>query len=250
MMSLCYNCIPVNIYERFDNKLDENQYIINTFPNIDYNKPNKYIIYNKNKSIIESNNTCKWECKRKNLTNIVKKGNAIDYDHISIIPINGYTYHINCKMDKDKADDKNKEEDKDKADDKNKEEDKDKAEDKDKEDDKEDMVGGNVDMVIDKTFIFKKTVNNKYKIYEDTDEKYDVIENMIENKKVISIRDTNFNPVARITFDTKVNDTFKGYNNVGEKFVYNIIDESFKDNIHIGYSIFELINEINRDKYI
>ena len=217
MMSLCYNCIPVYVYERFDNKLDQNKYIINTFPNIDSNKPNKYIIYKDNKSLIESDNSCKWECKGKNLTNIVKKGHAIEYDQISIIPINGYKYNINCKKDKDTG---------------------------------KDELGGNGNLVTDTKFMFKKIASNKYKIYEDTDVKYDILENMIENKKVISIRDTNFKPVARITFDTKVNDTFKGYKNIGEKFVYNIIDESFKDNIHIGYSIFELINEINRDKYI
>jgi len=237
IMSLCYYCIPKNIYERFDNKLDENQYIINTFPNIDSNKPNKYIIYNNNKSIIESNNTCNWGCKIKSLTNIVKKGNSINYDQISITHINGYKYYINSKKEKIKE----------------KYEDiKDDTDHNDNTDHNQDIVGDveTENIISDQKYIFKKIASNKYKMYENTTEMYDILENNIENKKVISIRDTNFKPVARITFDTKVNDTFKGYKNIGEKFVYNIIDESFKDNIHIGYSIFELINEINRDKYI
>lgn len=245
-MSICYNCIPGYIYERFDNKLDENQYIINTFPNIDSNKPNKYIIYNNNKSIIESDNTCKWGCKKRNLTNIVKKGNSINYDNISITPINGYKYYINSKKEKIKEKYEDIKDDTDHKGDKG-----DKG-DKDDKGDKEDMVGDveTENIISDQKYIFKKIASNKYKMYENTTEMYDILENNIENKKVISIRDTNFKPVARITFDTKVNDTFKGYKNVGEKYVYNIIDESFKDNIHIGYSIFELINEINRDKYI
>ena len=58
-------------------------------------KPNKYVVYKDDKSIIESDNDCIWHCNEgKKLSNIIKNNFNSEYDKIIIQPINGFTYDI------------------------------------------------------------------------------------------------------------------------------------------------------------
>lgn len=212
LIILIYKCTPLNSLdfffrnynlqysEKFENKLNDNYYIINIFPNINNKLSNKYIIYSNNKSIIENDNNCKWCFNSKFLKNIIKKNFNKKYDFIEIKPINGYMFKINYKGNKNKD------------------------------------------------YIFKKIKHNTYQIFKNKEKIFDILDNNINNKRIISIRDINFNKVLRITYNTKINDTFSGYNNIGIQYICSILNN--KIDIMLGFSIFQLINEINRDKYL
>ena len=59
ILGILYNCCLKNLCivkkEHFKDKLGENEFIINVFPNLNKSKPNKYIVYNDDKSIVYGN---------------------------------------------------------------------------------------------------------------------------------------------------------------------------------------------------
>lgn len=98
-------------------------------------------------------------------------------------------------------------------------------------------------------YVFNKKSYNKYELLNDNKVIYLIYENTINNRKVITIRDNKFNEQARFTFNSKVKDNHKGFNDLGDKYTYQLLNENFKNNMLLGYSVFEIINEINRDKF-
>lgn len=206
ILSILYKCCFKNVCifrkEHFQDKLNENEFIINIFPNLNKSKPNKYVVYKDDKSIIESDNDCIWHCNEgKKLSNIIKNNFNSEYDKIIIQPINGFTYDIYHKGNKEEK------------------------------------------------YIFKKESYNKYKIYKNQKKMYDIYQNKIDDRETITIRNDEFDNLARITFDNTINDTFSGFMNKGQKYIYKVSNKSFEPEKILGLSIFQLINEINRDKY-
>jgi len=206
ILSILYNCCLKKLCfvkkEHFEDKLSENEFIINVFPNLNKSKPNKYIVYKDNKSIIESDNDCIWDCNEgKQMNNIIKNNFNSEYDKIIIQSINGFTYDIYHKGNKNNK------------------------------------------------YIFKKESYNKYKIYQNQKKLYDIYQNKIDGRDTITIRNDKFDNLARITYDNTITDTFSGFMNKGQKYIYKVLKKSFEDDKILGLSIFELINEINRDKY-
>ena len=88
------------VKEPFTNKINNNYILI--IPN-DNNKCNKYIFYNNDTSIVESDNKkCYW-CldKKKNLSSIVKRNFNNNFNNIKIERFNDFNYNIDLKGNKE-----------------------------------------------------------------------------------------------------------------------------------------------------
>ena len=90
---------------------------------------------------------------------------------------------------------------------------------------------------------------NKFNIYDENNNKiYGVYRSVVDNKETITIRNNDFNRYAVINYDLNIyNKLYPNYNNM--KFNYKTTDPKFNNQEILGYSIFKIIQEINRDFY-
>ena len=97
------------------------------------------------------------------------------------------------------------------------------------------------------TYKVEKDDFNIYNIFDMNSNKlYSVYRNILDNKETITIRNNKFDRYAVINNDTNV------YNNLypsNMKFSYKTTSPNFNNQEILGYSIFKLIQEINRDVF-
>jgi hypothetical protein len=92
---------------------------------------------------------------------------------------------------------------------------------------------------------------NKYIIYDSNDNKlYEVYRSIVDNKETITIRNKNFDKYAVINYDSNVyTNQYPNYKNNGLQFNYKTTNLNFNNQEILGYSIFKVIQEINREFY-
>jgi hypothetical protein len=90
---------------------------------------------------------------------------------------------------------------------------------------------------------------NKYLIYDNDGNKlYEVYRSIIDNKETITIRNNNFDKYAIINYDTNVySEQYPNYKTNGLQFKYKTTHFNFNNQEILGYSIFKVIQEINRE---
>ena len=91
----------------------------------------------------------------------------------------------------------------------------------------------------------------KYIIYDSNDNKlYEVYRSIVDGKETITIRNNNFDKYAVINYDSNVyTDQYPNYKNNGLQFNYKTTNLNFNNQEILGYSIFKVIQEINREFY-
>jgi hypothetical protein len=92
---------------------------------------------------------------------------------------------------------------------------------------------------------------NKYHIYDENDDKiYSVYRSIGNNKESITIRNDKFDSYATMTGDLNIyNNKFYSQSSNSMKFNYKTTHPDFNNQEILGYSIFKIIHEINRDFY-
>ena len=125
-------------------------------------------------------------------------------------------------------------------------------------DDIEVKKGGNeytFDIILDgkkkQMYKIEKDDLNKYNIYDVNNNKlYEVYKSIVDDKETITIRNNKFDRYAVINYDSNIyTNNYPNYRDKGEQFNYKTTNPNFNNQEILGYSIFKVIQEINRNFY-
>lgn len=81
---------------------------------------------------------------------------------------------------------------------------------------------------------------NKYVVYENDNELYNIFRSIIDNKETFTIRGIDFDKYATISENSDISKNSK-------KYTYKINNPNFNNQEVLAYSVFQLIQEINMD---
>ena len=81
---------------------------------------------------------------------------------------------------------------------------------------------------------------NKYVVYENDNKLYNIFRSIIDNKETFTIRGMDFDKYATISENSAISKNSK-------KYTYKINNPNFNNQEVLGYSVFQLIQEINMD---